>query len=48
MHISPSLQEVKRLAADGQYKVVPVSCEMLADVCTPMEALKKLKNISTH
>jgi anthranilate synthase component 1 len=48
MHISPSLQEVKRLAADGRYKVVPVSCEMLADVCTPMEALKKLKNISTH
>jgi anthranilate synthase component 1 len=48
MHISPSLQEVKRLAADGRYKVVPVSCEMLADVCTPMEALKKLKNVSTH
>jgi anthranilate synthase component 1 len=48
MHISPSLEEVRRLATDGQYKVVPVSCEMLADVCTPMEALKKLKNISTH
>jgi anthranilate synthase component 1 len=48
MNISPSLEDIKRLAATGQYKVAPVSCEMLSDVCTPMEALKKLKNISTH
>ncbi|MGN1004765.1 MAG: anthranilate synthase component I [Oscillospiraceae bacterium] len=48
MKISPSLEEVRRLAQTGQYKVLPVSCEILSDICTPMEALKKLKNISTH
>lgn len=48
MKISPSLEEVKRIAQTGQYKVLPVSREILSDICTPMEALKKLKNISTH
>ena len=28
--------------------VLPVSCEILADICTPIEALKVLKNVSTH
>jgi anthranilate synthase component 1 len=48
MKISPSLEQVQEIAAAGQYKVLPVSCELLADICTPIEALKKLKNISTH
>ncbi|MCQ2421925.1 MAG: anthranilate synthase component I [Lachnospiraceae bacterium] len=48
MKFLPELEEVKRIAATGEYKVLPVSCEILSDVCTPIEALKKLKNISTH
>ena len=48
MNISPSLQEVREIAASGEYKVVPVSCEILSDICTPIEALRILKNVSTH
>lgn len=48
MNFSPTLTEVKALAATGEYKVVPVSCEMLSDICTPIEAMRILKNISTH
>lgn len=48
MQFLPSLEEVKKIAAGGGYKVVPVSCEMLSDICTPIEALKILKNVSTH
>lgn len=48
MNFSPSLSEVKQIAATGNFKVLPVSCEMLSDICTPIEALRILKNISTH
>ncbi|MDE7132359.1 MAG: anthranilate synthase component I family protein, partial [Lachnospiraceae bacterium] len=48
MKFSPDLNTVKQIAATGGYKVVPVSCEILSDICTPIEAMKILKNISTH
>ena len=48
MRISPNLEDVKKIAAAGVYKVLPVSCEILSDICTPIEALKILKNVSTH
>ena len=48
MKIRPTLDEVKTIAAAGSYNVLPVSCEILADICTPIEALKILKNVSTH
>ena len=48
MEILPSLDEIKTIAASGQYDVVPVSCEILSDFITPIEAIKILKNISTH
>ena len=48
MNILPSLEEVGKIAATGKYKAVPVSCEILSDICTPIEAMKILKNISTH
>ena len=38
----------KTTAAAGRYDVLPVSCEILADICTPIEALKILKNVSTR
>ena len=48
MKITPTLEEVKSFAQSGEYKVFPVSCELLSDICTPIEAMKKLKNVSTH
>ena len=48
MKFSPSLAEVRALAAENRYSVVPVSCEILSDICTPIEAMQILKNISTH
>ncbi len=48
MKIRPTLDEVKAIAAAGGYDVLPVSGEILSDICTPIEALKILKNVSTH
>lgn len=48
MKIRPALDEVKTIAAAGGYKVLPVSGEILSDICTPIEALKILKKVSTH
>ena len=41
-----TLNEAKRLAED--YKVVPVSREILADIRTPIEVLRALKKVSSH
>ena len=48
MHIQPSLERMKEIAAEGIYTVAPVSCEMLADFTTPIEALRVLKSVSDH
>lgn len=48
MRFLPELQEVKRIAKTGKYKVAPISCEILSDLCTPIEAMRILKNVSTH
>ncbi len=32
----------------GLYDIVPVSAEILSDICTPIEAMKKLKAVSDH
>lgn len=48
MEFRPSIDEVKKYAQCGNYKILPVSCEMLSDFVTPIEVLRKLKNVSTH
>ena len=48
MHIYPDLAEVKRIASSGQYDVFPLSCEILSDFITPIEAMRILKNVSSH
>ncbi|MBQ9304225.1 anthranilate synthase component I [Butyrivibrio sp.] len=48
MKIYPSYEEVKEIAKEGKYKVVPISTEILSDFTTPIETLKKLKNVSKH
>lgn len=48
MNILPKLAKIREIAQTGEYGVIPVSCEMLSDICTPIEAMKILKNVSTH
>lgn len=48
MKILPTLSEAKKTAATGKYNVLPVSYEILSDICTPIEAIRILKNVSTH
>lgn len=48
MKIYPSYEEVKEIAKEGKYKVVPISTEILSDFTTPIETLKRLKNVSKH
>ena len=47
MKITPSAEELTRYREEG-YKVAPVSCELLADICTPIQVVRKLKNVSSH
>jgi anthranilate synthase component 1 len=42
----PTLEETKKLA--DQYKVIPLSREIYADVKTPIEVLKIIKTVSRH
>ena len=44
--LRPGLEEAKQL--EHEYKVIPLSCEILSDVKTPIEVLKILKSISHH
>jgi len=44
----PSLEEAKQIAATGQYRVIPLSTEMYADMVTPVDVIKKLKKASGH
>ncbi|MBR6394132.1 MAG: anthranilate synthase component I [Ruminococcus sp.] len=48
MNFQPEYQKVRELAESGKYDILPVSCEILSDICTPIEAIRKLKNVSTH
>lgn len=48
MRILPSLAEVRDIAADGTYRMLPLSCEILSDFTTPIETIRILKNISSH
>ena len=48
MNIFPTIEEVRTIAQNNQYDVLPLSCEILSDFITPIEAMKILKNVSTH
>jgi len=47
LKVTPTLEEVKKFSALN-YKIIPVSCEILSDFTTPIEVLKILKNVSAH
>ena len=42
----PSYEQAVRLAAG--YKTIPVSCQILSDIKTPIQVLKILKSVSSH
>ena len=44
----PERKEIEEIAKTGKYNVIPVSCEILSDDITPIELMRKLKNVSTH
>ena len=44
----PTLEEAMEIVQEGKYKAVPVSCEMYADMKTPIEVLRILKGVSKH
>lgn len=44
----PTLEEARELAATGEYRTIPVSCELFADSATPIEVLRRLKHVSDH
>ncbi len=48
MKFSPDLETVKKIAASGEYKILPVSWQILSDFITPIECMRILKNVSTH
>lgn len=44
----PSLEEVKEIAKNQEYKRIPVYCELFSDIATPIEVLRTLKGVSNH
>lgn len=48
MEARPNRDEVLRFSKEGSYDILPLSCELLSDFITPIEALRRLKNVSTH
>ncbi len=45
--IRPLLSEARKIDAN-QYRMIPISMEIFSDMVTPIEVLKRLKNISGH
>ena len=48
MNIKPSLEDIRRIARTGEYRVAPVYCELLSDILTPIECMRILKKVSNH
>ena len=48
MKIKPDLEAVLAAASTGKYDVMPISCEILSDFTTPIEAVRVLKKASRH
>ena len=44
----PSLEQIKQIASQGDYKRIPVCMEMLSDSYTPVEVMKILRKASRH
>ena len=43
-----SYADVKELAKKGDYRLIPLIRELMADIATPVQVMRKLKNVSDH
>ncbi len=43
-----SYEDVKELAKKGDYRLIPLIRELMADIATPVQVMRKLKNVSDH
>ena len=48
MKFLPSIEEAIELKKSEEYKIVPISTEILSDIKTPIEVMKILKSVSSH
>lgn len=48
MKFLPSLEEAIELKKSEEYKIVPISTEILSDIKTPIEVMRILKSVSSH
>lgn len=48
MNFLPALEDILKFKEDGDCKVIPVSTEILSDIKTPIEVMRKLKSVSSH
>ena len=48
MKAFPDFETCRKYTEHGAYGVVPVSCELYADMTTPIEVLRVLKKVSNH
>ncbi len=48
MKVYPALSQILEIAAGGEYRSLPLSCEILSDFTTPIETLRILKHVSSH
>lgn len=46
--IVPALEDAKRILSNSEYKVIPVMRIIPSDFTTPIEVMRKLKNVSRH
>lgn len=43
-----TLKQVMEIAAQGDYRMIPIKREIMADIRTPLEVLRALQNVSDH
>ena len=48
MMMYPTLEQVRTIAATGDYRRIPVCREVLADRFTPVEVMRTLRAASRH
>ena len=46
--IRPELEGAKKIAEEEEIQIIPISMELYSDLLTPIEVLRKLKNVSKH
>lgn len=46
--IQTSLEEMKKAASSGDYKRIPICREILSDIATPVQVLKRLMQVDSH